>query len=141
MWKKYYSKTYIGVKKEEIWKIWADINNWSKWHKDLDYCKIEGEFKVGNHFLLKPKNSIPVKIMLTEIEDYYKFTDCTSFFGAKMYDTHIVEETDEGLKITNILIVTGPLKWLWIKLVADKVAHTIPNDIEALVELARERND
>ena len=40
----------------------------------------------------------------------------TRSFGAKMYDTHAMEETVEGLKFTNKLVVTGPLKWLWIKI-------------------------
>jgi hypothetical protein len=62
----------------------------------LDYCKLECDFKVGNHFFLKPKGVQPVKIVLTEINEGYSFTDCTSFFGAKMYDTHVMEETVDG---------------------------------------------
>jgi len=75
--------------------------------------------------------------MLTEIVEGHYFTDCTSFFGAKMYDTHAMEETEEGLKLTNTLVVTGPLKWLWIKLVAQNVADTVPEEMENLVKLAR----
>jgi hypothetical protein len=54
-----------------------------------------------------------------------------------MYDTHAMEETKDGLKITNTLVVTGPLKWLWIKLVAQNVADTIPEETEALITRAR----
>jgi len=132
-----YSKTFQGVSKEDIWRIWTDINNWPQWHGDLDECKIEGEFKVGNHFMLKPKGMGAVKIMLTEIVEVQHFTDCTSFPGAKMYDTHSLEETPEGLKLSNKLVVTGLLKWLWIKLVAQHVADSISEETEALVNLAR----
>lgn len=140
MWTRTYSKTFQGLKREDIWRIWADINNWPTWHGDLDYCNLEGDFKVGNHFFLKPKGIKPVKIVLTEINEGYSFTDCTSFFGAKMYDTHSMKETEEGLKLTNTLVVTGPLKWLWIKLVAQNVADTIPEETESLVRLARGLN-
>jgi len=132
MWTRTYSKTFQGLKREDIWRIWTDINNWPTWHGDLDYCKLEGDFKVGNHFFLKPKGVQPVKIVLTEINEGYSFTDCTSFFGAKMYDTHAMEETVEGLKLTNTLVVTGPLKWLWIKLVAQNVADTIAEETRGL---------
>ena len=81
---------------------------------------MDGVFKLGNYFMLKPKGVSPVKIILTEIDDGHKFTDCTNFFGAKMYDTHALEDTPDGLKLINTLVVTGPLKWLWIKLVADR---------------------
>lgn len=137
MWIRKYSKLYSGVKKENIWRLWTDVNGWPQWHGDLDYCKLEGEFKVGNHFMLKPKGVGPVKIVLTEINEGKSFTDCTTFFGAKMYDTHSMEETADGLLLSNKLVVTGPLKWLWIKLVAQHVADTVADEMDALVSLAK----
>lgn len=140
MWTKTYSKIFQGISSEDIWRIWTDVNNWPTWHGYLDYCKLEGDFKVGNHFILKPKDVNAVKILLTEINEGHNFTDCTSFFGAKMYDTHTIENTKDGLKLTNKLVVTGPLKWLWIKLVAQNIADTAPEKMESLVQLARGRN-
>jgi len=136
MWTRTYSKTFQGIQKEDIWRIWTDVNNWPTWHGDLDYCKLEGSFTVGNYFMLKPKGVNPVKIVLTEINEGHDFTDCTSFFGARMFDTHGMVETAEGLRLTNKLVVTGPLKWLWIKLVAQNVADTVPEEMERLVKLA-----
>lgn len=140
MWTRTYSKIFPGIKKEEVWHVWTDINNWHIWHGDLDYCKLEGDFSVGNYFLLKPKGAPKFKIFLTEINHHSSFTDCTNFFGAKMYDTHAMEETPEGLKLTNTLVVTGPLKWLWIKLVAKHVADTVPAETEALIKLIQDRH-
>ncbi|PWU05717.1 MAG: polyketide cyclase [Verrucomicrobia bacterium] len=137
MWKKTFTKLYQGVLAEDIWSLWTDVNNWPTWHADLEYCKMETPFEVGNHFYLKPKGAPPVKIILTEIKKEHQFTDCTTFFGAKMYDTHTLEETKDGLLLTNTLVVTGPLQWLWIKLVAQKVANSIPDDLDALVHLAK----
>jgi len=137
MWQRIYSKTFTGVKKERVWEILTDINNWHEWHHDLEYCKLEGPFKVGSHFMLKPKTMSAVKIMITEINHGSSFTDCTSFFGAKMYDTHALEQTSDGLKLTNTLRVTGPLRWLWIKLVAQHVADSIELKTESVIALAR----
>lgn len=139
MWTREYSKFYTDVKPEDIWKIWADIDNWPKWHGDLDYCKLEGEFKVGNHFILKPKGVKAVKIILTEINDGQSFTDCTTFLGAKMFDTHSIEKKDGGVLLSNKLVVTGPLRWLWIKLVAKNVADTVPDEMDSLVQLSYKR--
>lgn len=136
MWKRVYSKVFSGVTKEAVWRLWTDVNAWPTWHGDLDSCKMVGEFVVGNHFMLKPHGAPAVKIVLTDIVAGQSFTDCTPFFGAKMYDTHALEETPEGLKLTNTLVVTGPLRWLWIKLVAQHVADSVPQEMEALVSLA-----
>jgi len=139
MWTRTFSKTYTGLDKEKIWAIWTDVNNWPTWHGDLDYCKLEGGFAVGSFFMLKPKGAPAVKITLTEIIAGCEFTDCTRFVGAKMYDTHKMEETKEGLRLTNKLVVTGPLKWLWIMLVAKKVADSVPEEMDALVNLLGKR--
>ncbi|MDF2530302.1 MAG: hypothetical protein K0Q57_1182 [Gammaproteobacteria bacterium] len=141
MWIRKHSKIYQNVKKEDAWHICTDINNWPTWHDDLEYCKLEGPFKVGSYFKLKPKGAWPVKIQLIEIEEGRKFTDVTRFFGAKMYDTHEFEETPEGLRLTNILKVTGPLKWLWIKLVAQNVADSVPEENDTLAKLAGSLHD
>ena len=136
MWTRSHSKLYQDVKLQDVWRIATDVNNWATWHGDLDYCKMEGPFAVGNHFMLKPKGVKAVRIVLTKIKEGRNFTDCTTFFGAKMYDTHSFEETPHGLLLTNHLVVTGPLKWLWVKLVAQNVADTVPGEMDALVKLA-----
>lgn len=137
MWVKSYSKVYKGVRKEAIWRIWADINNYVTWHDDLDYCKIDGEFIVGNHFMLKPKGAPVVKIDIIELIENKKFVDCTKFWGAKMYDIHELDETEDGLRITSTLKVTGLLSFLWVHLVAKNVANSAPKEMDAVVSLAR----
>ncbi len=139
VWTKTHSKFYPSVSAKEIWRIWTDVNNWPKWHGDLDYCKLDGDFVVGNRFILKPKEAPAVKITLTDIYEGIEFTDYTKFFGAKMFNTHSIEEKDDGVLLTNKLVVTGPLRLLWIKLVAQNVANTVPDEMDALVELAKPR--
>lgn len=139
MWTRTHSKFYPSVSPEIIWETWVDVNHWPLWHGDLEYCTLEGDFKVGNHFTLKPKGISAVKIELIEISEGHSFTDCTSFFGAKMYDTHSMEEREGGVLLSNQLVVTGPLKWLWIQLVAKNVADSVPEEMDSLVRLAKEK--
>lgn len=90
--------------------------------------------------MLQPKGMKPVKIVITGIKEGYEFSDRTDFFGAQMHDAHILEETLQGLKIINIVRVTGFLSWLWIKLVAQNVANTAESKIDALVNLTKAKN-
>ena len=137
MWIKSHSMVFPDLQKEKVWQLWADINHYTRWHSDLDYCKLIGDFVVGNHFMLKPKGAPAVRVDIIELIKYKKFTDCTSFFGAKMFDIHELEETSAGLLIRNTIKVTGPLSFLWVNLVAKKVAASSPAETTALVELAR----
>lgn len=141
MWTRTHQKFYADVSPRAIWKIWIDINNWPKWHDDLDYCKLEGKFEVGNHFMLKPKGAPAVKIMLTEINEGQSFTDCTKFLYAKMFDSHSMEVKDGGVLLSNKLVVTGLFKWIWIKLVAQNIADTVPDEVDALVRLAQKEDN
>lgn len=136
MWVKSYSKIYQGVKKEDIWRLWADVNNWPKWDKELEYCKMDAPFTIGSHFILKPIKGPKVKIILFEVINDKKFTDVTKFPGAVMYDTHELEETTNGLRITSTITVKGVLSFIWVNLVAKNVAKSVPKQMDTLVNLA-----
>ncbi len=141
MWIRSHSKVYKDIKKEEIWRLWADVNNYVKWHDDLDYCKLEGPFAVGNYFMLKPKGWPAFKVAIIELIENQKFVDCTNLFGAKMYDIHELQETEEGLRVISTLKVTGLLSFLWVHLVAKHVANSAPKEMEAVVKLARAQHN
>jgi hypothetical protein len=140
MWVRSYSKIYPNVKKEAVWRVWADVNNWPKWDNELEYCKLDAAFAQNNQFILKPKAGPKVKITLSEVVENTKFTDYCQFLAATMYDAHELEETPEGLKITNTISVSGPLRWLWVHLVAKNVAKSVPKQMDALVEMARQHH-
>jgi len=140
MWVKSYSKVYPGVKKEAIWHLWSDVKHWPTWDKELEYCQIDAAFVEGTQFVLKPIGGPKVKLTLSEVVPNKKFTDYCRFLGATMYDAHELEETPDGLRITNTITVTGLLGFLWVKLVASKVANTAPIPLDALVSLARADN-
>ncbi len=137
MWTQSFSRIYPNISKEQIWAAWSDVNNWPQWDKGLDYCDMKDSFTEGAKFILKPKGGPKVKIFISKIIPYQEFSDYCRFPGAKMFDEHFLEETPEGLKITNKITVTGPLSVLWVKLVAKKVAEEVPAQTESLVQYAR----
>jgi hypothetical protein len=136
MWSKSYSKIYKDVKNSDIWHVWADVNNWSKWDKELAYCKMETSFTEGSQFILKPKSGPKVTVTLSEVKPNEKFTSYCKFLGATMYVSHELEETPDGLRITHTITVTGPLSFIWVNLVAKNVANSIPKQTDALVDSA-----
>jgi len=139
MWTQSHSKIYPNLKKEAIWRLWADVNHWSEWDKEIDYCKMEGEFVEGSQFTLKPKGGPKTKITLCKVIRNRQFTDYCKFLGAIMIDDHQLEETKQGLKIKSTITMKGPLSFIWAKVVAKKVADSVPAQMDALVELARSK--
>jgi hypothetical protein len=137
MWQKSFLTVTTEVTKEQIWKLTSDIDNWKNWDNTVEHSMLLGKFKVGEHFILKPKGGPKVKIQLIEIIPFKKFTDLTNFPLAKMYGEHLYEETGNGLKITVTMSVKGLLAKLWIKLVAKDIVDNLPNDIANQIKNAK----
>lgn len=136
MWTKSHSIVTKEVTGEQLWKLFADVNNWNRWDDSIEYSSIEGRFEKGNYFILKPKGGPKVRIQLVETTPNRSFMDLTRFPLAKMYGNHAFEETAEGLRITSSISVKGPLTFLWVKLVARNIADNLAGDIEKQVETA-----
>lgn len=136
MWKKSHSIVTTEVTKEQMWKLFADVNNWHTWDDGIEFAKLEGKFEKGNYFMLRPKGGPNVKVELLETFENKRFLDVTSFPLAKMYDDHVFEDTPDGLKITNTITVKGLLGFFWVNVVAKKIANALPADMQTQVKVA-----
>ncbi len=125
------------VTKEQLWKLFSNVNQWHTWDAGVEYANLEGEFEKGNYFILKPKGGPKVKIKLIETSKNKSFTDYTKFPLAKMYGKHEFTETPDGLKITTTMTVEGILGFLWRKLVAQGIADAMPVEMQAQVQHAK----
>lgn len=137
MWTKTYSVVTNEVTAEQMWKLFSDVNNWNSWDKEIEWAKMEGEFVVGNHFIMRPNGGPNVKIKLVETTPNKSFTDFTQFPLAKMFGTHKFETTSDGLKITTTMKMQGILGFLWIKIVAQKIVDGLPNEMQAQIQAAK----
>ena len=137
MWTKSHSIVTTEVTKEQMWKLFADVNKWPTWDKSVEFTKLEGKFEKGNHFMFQPKGGPKLKIGIIEAIENQNFTDYTKFPLAKMYGEHILEETSNGLKITTSMKVKGILGFLWIKIVAQKIVDALPEDMQQQINTAK----
>lgn len=67
MWSKTYSITTNEVAREQMWRLFADVNGWHTWDRGVEYAQLNGAFEQGSHILLKPKGGPKIKIVLSEI--------------------------------------------------------------------------
>jgi len=137
MWTRNHSVVTPEVTKEQIWKLFTDVNNWHSWDEGIEFAKLDGRFEKGNFFVLKPKGGPTVKVKLLATIENEMFLDVTKFPLAKMYDEHKFEETPLGLKITNTITVKGPLGFLWRKIVAEKIVQALPKEMQQQIKAAR----
>lgn len=137
MWTRSHSIVTKEVSKEQMWKLFADVNNWHTWDEGIEFARLEGKFEKGNFFTLRPKGGPNVKVVLLETNENKMFLDVTKFPLARMYDEHTFEETPDGLKITNTISVEGVLGFLWRKIVAQKIADSLADDMKTQIKTAQ----
>jgi len=137
MWTKTYSQKVTGLKADHVWKVWTDVNQWHTWQDDIEYAKLEGEFKAGNRFLFKPKCGPKINIELTRVEPKRIFIDLTRFPLAKMYDAHEIINHGDVVEIKTTISIEGLLSFLWRKIVAENVAHGMKEQTDKLITRAK----
>jgi len=76
-------------------------------------------------------------MFITECKINEVFTDTYYFPLARMDGIHRMEKITDGLHLTTTIRLTGPLQWLWRKLVAEKIVATLPHQTNLLIELAK----
>lgn len=136
MWKRSHSRVFKSIERETIWKCWSDVNSWHEWMPNIDYCRLDKSFVTGSYFTLKPKGGSAVTVELLDVQKGHKFTGRTRFFGATLYDTHEMKSDANGVRVTVTLKVTGPLGFLWRKLVAEKIEASLPKLMQNLISFS-----
>ena len=136
MWSKTFSKRVRGVQAEKVWKVWTDVNQWHTWQPNIEYAKLDGDFKVGNRFKLKPKGGPAVSIEIIKAEPGRQFTDLTRFPGAHMFGSHEFISHGDELEIRTTMSIDGFLSFFWKKIVAENVANGMVEQTEALIKKA-----
>jgi len=134
MWTKSYSKKVKGLKAEDVWKVWSDVNHWHVWQTDVEYAKLEGEFTAGNSFLFKPKGGPKINIEIFKLETNKYFTDLTRFPLAKMYGCHEFITHGDTLEIKTTMSIEGCLSFIWRKLVAEGIVCSLQDQTESLIK-------
>lgn len=136
MWTKSHSIVTNEATKEQMWKLFTDINNWHVWNNEIEFAKLEGKFEAGNYYLIQPKNGRIVKVKLLKVDENKHCLELGEFPFANMYYDHFIEETASGLKITSTITMKGLLSFLWVQLVVKKIAATMGSHVQEQIRVA-----
>lgn len=136
MWEVTHARRYADVSREDVFALWADVNHWHEWDRDIEYARLAGPFRAGANFELKPRGGPRVRLTFVRVEPPAGYTDLLRFPFARMYGIHDVEELPGGITLRITIRLEGPLAWLWRRLVAQKIADEAPAQMDALARKA-----
>ena len=138
MWQQSYSQMVSDVTVEEVWNVWTDVNQWHTWQDDIEFARLDVDFKVGSVFKFKPKGAPTFSIKITEVVENSVFTDLTKLPLAKMYDKHEIISHTDCIELKSTISIGGPLAFLWKQLIAKGIVESLPVQTENLLKKVRD---
>ncbi|NRR31902.1 SRPBCC family protein [Oxalobacteraceae bacterium] len=86
---------------EDIWAIWADINNWDKWDSGIEHSAIEANFKAGNSFSLTPRGGEPIQVTLKTVTQGEEFSDEAVLPFGVIRNLHRISKIGKQISLTH----------------------------------------
>lgn len=82
---------------EQVWDMWSDANTWPSWDSELDWVRLEGEFKEGAKGTMKPVNGPVVTFTLSEVLVNRSFSDRAKLpLTSIVFKHHYLQPSEKG---------------------------------------------
>ncbi|RHX84493.1 SRPBCC family protein [Leptospira stimsonii] len=120
----------------QLWKIYQDVSNWKTWDHEIEESFLKGDFKVGSKGMLKPKGGPKTWFRLMEVRDQELFSDLTHLPLCKLEFRHELIPTNSGTKFVHTVIFSGPLSFLFSRVIGNKIREELPGAMKNLARLA-----
>lgn len=118
-----------------IFERWADVATWPQWNADTEWVRLDGDFTQGGTGVLKPKGGPKVKFVIEKLTDT-EFVDVSRLVGARLTFSHVVTPSADGCLVDIAITMSGPLAWLWNRILGKGLASSVQPDLDALARAA-----
>jgi len=128
-----------SVTREQVWELWADVPNRTRWDEGLEYARLDGPFREGSTGEVKLEGQPARRFLITRCEPMEGYTD--RFFlplGGKMDWHHTISETEGGLEVMFAIEVSGPTALILAPIMKNILRDKLPPTVDKLVRLAEE---
>jgi hypothetical protein len=118
---------------------WGDVSTWPEWNSDTEWVRLDGPFAAGATGVLKPKGGPKVKFVIDRLSAQ-ELVDVSKLFGARLTFAHDVTARDDGGTTIDVTItMSGPLAWLWKRILGKGLQQSAQPDLDRLVKATESR--
>jgi hypothetical protein len=122
---------------KDIWRRWTSVEAWPEEDSNLGSAQLEGEFAVGSKIIMKPKRSPKSTVTIVEVTNNKSFTTEGKIPFGKLTISHNVKSLENSkASFTHTITLTGPMRKLFVKLFAQKLADNLPQKMKNIAKLA-----
>ena len=118
---------------------WADYPTWPQWSPDTEWVRVDGPVAAGARGVLKPRGGPKVKFVIDVCEPGREYSDTSLLPGARMVFRHTVVPDGAGSRLQVLVTMTGPLSWLWARIMGGGFRESAQADLDRLVTLVEQQ--
>jgi hypothetical protein len=118
---------------------WRDVATWPEWNHDTEWVRLDGPFAANATGVLKPKGGPKVRFVIERLIEGEEFVDVSMMPGAKLRFDHRVREHENGSSLDVTISMSGPLAWLWRRVLGPGFVKNAQPDLDRLVFVAEHR--
>ncbi|MGA7120929.1 MAG: SRPBCC family protein [Polyangiaceae bacterium] len=115
-------ESVVSTSPEHLFRAIADIASWPAWDHELESVEPPSAVVAGTGFALTPKGGPRVRMTIESVEANRRFVDVSHLPLAKMRTSHEFTPEAGGTRVRLTIEVSGPLAFLWDRIVARKQA-------------------
>lgn len=94
---------------EAIWRVLADIDNWTRWDTSMADIRLLGPFALGTEIAMTPYGQDPIRSTIVTIDPNRRYADETAFDGLTLCFSHTLTPLDSGgTRVVHALAISGP---------------------------------
>jgi uncharacterized protein YndB with AHSA1/START domain len=138
--KRYQHDVIVPSSPEKLFAAITDLAHWPSWDEGLAVVEHDGEVGPGTRFFLRPRGGPRVAMTVEAADAPARFVDVSHLPLARMRTSHEFSATPAGTRVRVVIEVTGPLAFLWDRLVARAQAAGVEAQTHALAAYAEARS-
>ena len=128
----------LDIDRDRLFQALTDLKRWPAWDDDIQAVDCDTPVRAGARFAIRLKDGTTVALAVEALEAPGLFIDQARLPLARMLSRHDLVPAEGGRTLLRHVIETsGPLAWLWDRLVARKIVEGLPRQAERMAEYAR----
>lgn len=124
-------ETFVAASPSAVFSRYRDVRSWPAWDPETLTVDLP-ELRVGAKGWLKPRQGPRARIAIVEVTENRSFTVEGLLPLCRMHFGHELHDTGTGTLVTHSISFSGPLAFLFRRLVGREIERTLPNTLAGL---------
>ncbi len=125
---------------DAVFALWADVDHWAEYDDGIEWARLADDFRVGGRLTIKPRGVPRTKAEILIVEANRRFVNSSHLLGAKLRFDHTVVNQDNVTIVSVVVTLSGPLSFLWARLVGKGQQADIEKSTARLIARAEQES-